>query len=329
MQPAKIVQQRNSGLNARKCERCRIALKAEEDFFIVDSTNWHVECFMCAQCMIPIAHETFFQIGNRLYCEHDFRALYSPICSVCDDFIDGQVIRALNSSFHPKCFRCEFCDGSLSEGIYRNAGKMICFTCNQLMPKAKIYNCKKCHQTVDDEDLLLIEFDPYHAYHFNCTNCDETLTNEARQANKKLLCKRCYDFQCEICFACKTPIDPLIERSTLAMGKHWHVEHFRCSICGVPFHGKDYFEKNQQPYCRSDFAAITGMKCFYCNSIPKEDVMIDYFGKKFCRGCYRCRFCDKLLKYKDKVAEFDMLPVCKKCIGGKNFQKMLKEHKTR
>ena len=40
------------------------------------------------------------------------------------EFIIGRVIRAMQASWHPECFRCEICNDGLAEsGFIKNAGR--------------------------------------------------------------------------------------------------------------------------------------------------------------------------------------------------------------
>ena len=83
--------------------------------------------------------------------------------------------------------------------------------------------------------------EPYHPYHFNCTNCGVELSSDARDVKGDLYCLRCHDkMGIPICGACRRPIE---ERIVTALGKHWHVEHFVCAKCEKPFLGHRHYEK--------------------------------------------------------------------------------------
>ena len=43
---------------------------------------------------------------------------------IAEEFIVGRVIKALNNSWHPDCFRCQLCAGPLADsGFVKNAGR--------------------------------------------------------------------------------------------------------------------------------------------------------------------------------------------------------------
>ncbi|CAJ0584786.1 unnamed protein product, partial [Mesorhabditis spiculigera] len=139
---------------------------------------------------------------------------------------------------------------------------------------------EKGKHIIEPDELLKLHHDCYHAYHFECTTCEQTLTSTGRRLNEKWYCERCYDLQCPSCYECKRAIDPDQERSVAAMGHHYHVEHFRCARCLVPFHGKPFFVNRELPYCQKDYIENFGERCFVCSrGLTGESVRI--FNKDF------------------------------------------------
>jgi len=47
--------------------------------------------------------------------------------------------------------------------------------------------------------------------------------------------------------------------------------------------------------------------------------VVSTFDKKWCEPCYRCYCCNKILKPKEKVVEYDMRPCCKSCYDKVNI----------
>uniref|UniRef100_A0A1I7WMZ5 LIM zinc-binding domain-containing protein n=1 Tax=Heterorhabditis bacteriophora TaxID=37862 RepID=A0A1I7WMZ5_HETBA len=69
---------------------------------------------------------------------------------------------------------------------------------------------------------------------------------------------------------------------------------------------------------------IFGDYCHRCTrGLTGESVRL--FSKGWCRQCYRCIACDKQLDHKDRVLEWDMRPMCKKCFYQKDFYKIVKQ----
>ena len=96
--------------------------------------------------------------------------------------------------------------------------------------------------------------DPYHPYHFTCSNCEIDLDHKARDVGGKLYCLPCHDkMGIPICATCRRPIgtslkskrvaSPLIQtvkkflegRCVNALQKQYHPEHFVCVTCERPF----------------------------------------------------------------------------------------------
>jgi len=62
------------------------------------------------------------------------------------EFVIGRVIKAMNSNWHPQCFRCEECNGELADaGFIKCQGRALCHTCNANV-KAGVLGKHICHQ---------------------------------------------------------------------------------------------------------------------------------------------------------------------------------------
>uniref|UniRef100_A0A0K0D602 LIM zinc-binding domain-containing protein n=1 Tax=Angiostrongylus cantonensis TaxID=6313 RepID=A0A0K0D602_ANGCA len=113
--------------------RCNDGFSLQDQIVNSSGQVWHSECFVCAQCFEPFPDGIYFEFEGRKYCEHDFHVLYAPCCGKCSEFdfirqfhefIVGRVIKAMNASWHPDCFRCELCSKALADvGFLRNAGR--------------------------------------------------------------------------------------------------------------------------------------------------------------------------------------------------------------
>lgn len=66
---------------------------------------------------------------------------------ILDNFIIGRVIKAMNASWHPRCFRCELCSKELADlGFVKNQGRALCHDCmaREKAISAGKYVCYKC-----------------------------------------------------------------------------------------------------------------------------------------------------------------------------------------
>ncbi|XP_052783321.1 uncharacterized protein LOC128219541 [Mya arenaria] len=294
------------------CHRCGEGFGQHQQIVNSNGEVWHPQCFVCAQCFQPFPDGVFYEFEGRKYCEHDFNVLFAPCCNKCGDFIVGRVIKALNNSWHPDCFRCQLCVGPLADsGFVKNAGRALCRECNAKEKARAIgkYVCHKCHSIIE-EGHIKYKGEAFHPYHFNCHSCSVELNADAREVNGELYCLRCHDkMGIPICGACRRPIE---ERVVHALGKAWHVEHFVCAKCEKPFFGTRHYEKKGLAYCEIHYHQLFGNICFTCNSVISGDVF-HAFNKAWHVNHFGCSICDRKMSQKTKFFEFDLKPVCKFC----------------
>ncbi|XP_054155528.1 leupaxin-like isoform X2 [Oppia nitens] len=65
------------------------------------------------------------------------------------------------------------------------------------------------------------------------------------------------------CSACHKPI---VGQVVTALGKTWHPEHFTCLSCGLELGTKNFFERDGNPYCETDYHKLFSPKCAYCSA---------------------------------------------------------------
>lgn len=186
-------------------------------------------------------------------------------------FIKGRVIKAINFNWHPECFRCHSCNVLLDSGFVKNALRPFCKECN-MREKLKNQNQIMCHKclTPIENDIIRYKGEQYHSYHFKCKLCEQELNSNAREVRGDLYCLKCHDkLDIPICSGCHTPIDQ--ERIVYALGKTWHVEHFACAKCEIPFNGSKHYEKRGLAYCEAHYNQLFGNLCFVCNSTITGD----------------------------------------------------------
>ncbi|XP_070489992.1 LIM and senescent cell antigen-like-containing domain protein 1 isoform X1 [Chironomus tepperi] len=312
----------NMSLETMTCTRCDEGFEAQEKIVNSNGQLWHIQCFVCAQCFRTFQDGIFYEFEGRKYCEKDFRVLFAPYCSKCGEIVIGRVIKAMQASWHPECFRCQLCAKELADsGFIRNNNRALCHGCNASIKASEIgkYSCQKCHGIIDGAPLRF-RGEVYHGYHFNCTSCGVELDSTAREIKSRtgfaandmneLYCLKCHDrMGVPICGACRRPIE---ERVVTALGKHWHVEHFVCAKCEKPFLGHRHYEKRGLAYCETHYHQLFGNLCFVCNQVVSGDVFTA-LNKAWCVHHFSCDMCNVNLDLKSKFYEYDEKPVCKKC----------------
>ncbi|KAL5015690.1 hypothetical protein ScPMuIL_005279 [Solemya velum] len=66
-----------------------------------------------------------------------------------------------------------------------------------------------------------------------------------------------------LCAACKQPV---VGQVITALGRIWHTEHFTCTHCSELLGTKNFYERDGNAYCETDYHALFAPKCAYCNS---------------------------------------------------------------
>lgn len=61
-----------------------------------------------------------------------------------------------------------------------------------------------------------------------------------------------------------------------ALARTWHPEHFTCAHCNMELGNKNFFERDNKPYCEEDYHNLFSPKCAYC-SRPILDVSKQFF----------------------------------------------------
>jgi len=153
-------------LNNKRCEACNEPLDPTMKILQCDGLYFHEECFVCSQCFQPFPEDGFYTYDDQRYCLRDYQVLYAPICKRCDDFIDGEVIKALNSNWCMDCFTCEECECSLYEtqfvpfhyrGKTGTVMKVVCKPCFEEFRRAQSGKdiCQYCWRSIENDEKHL------------------------------------------------------------------------------------------------------------------------------------------------------------------------------
>jgi len=152
--------------------------------------KWHMDHFICTQCLNPFGGGNFFERDGRPYCEADFYALFAPKCGSCHDPIRGDCINALGQQWHPEHFVCTYCQKSFAGGsFFEFAGKPYCETHYHQQTGSLCSGCGKpitgrCVNALDKK---------WHPEHFVCAFCMNPLAGGSfTEHNSKAYCKECH-----------------------------------------------------------------------------------------------------------------------------------------
>ncbi|XP_014820091.1 PREDICTED: paxillin isoform X2 [Calidris pugnax] len=90
-----------------------------------------------------------------------------------------------------------------------------------------------------------------------------------------------------VCGACKKPIAGQV---VTAMGKTWHPEHFVCTHCQEEIGSRNFFERDGQPYCETDYHNLFSPRCYYCNG-PILDKVVTALDRTWHPEHFFCAHC--------------------------------------
>lgn len=152
--------------------------------------KWHVEHFICTQCLKPFPGGSFYERDGRPYCEADFYALFAPKCASCNEPIRGDCINALGSQWHPEHFACTYCGKSFAGGtFFEYNGKPYCETHYHQQSGSL---CAGCGKPITGRCVNALE-KKWHPEHFVCAFCMNPLAGGSfTEHNHKAYCKDCH-----------------------------------------------------------------------------------------------------------------------------------------
>ena len=188
-------------------------------------------------------------------------------CTACTLPISGRIVTASGSvsttqkaRFHPECFTCHHCSTGLE--------------CVAFYPEpegARLERCQSLMTHLDPEDREIAAW----------VKSNEDLHFFCHLDYHELFSPRCHN--------CKTPIEGAI---ILALGRHYHADHFFCAECGDPFSSESPFvEHNNYPYCVSCHTKRTSARCRSCKKPILNEVTIEALGGKWHDACFVCCEC--------------------------------------
>lgn len=192
------------------CTRCQSGFHNDEVHMAIENTRWHADCFRFGRPLV--LRERLLGVPSVLAPSWARSTTSSRVVSTVNttsrcstrpsvpsvvsgspplqfphpaEFIVGVVKKALNKNYHAHCFLCSNCKAYLEEGVWNDAGRIICKECKDKIPKEPQYICSQCEllywekwneavwgkQAIAQEDLLRRGHDFFHACHFDCTDC--------------------------------------------------------------------------------------------------------------------------------------------------------------
>jgi len=153
--------------------------------------------------------------------------------------------------------------------------------------------CKYCgKQIIASKEIVTTSGDVFHPEHFLCSSCHKALaTNMHYPFEGEYYCPTCWESRCPTCAKCGKPIvsGPKIN----AIGKVWHVDHFRCTVCDCQIEGS-FAVHDGKPFCPEHAQGLgETMKCTRCGQpITKGQYFNNSDGSRHWHfDCFVCAAC--------------------------------------
>lgn len=191
-------------------------------------------------------------------------------CHYCRHPIAGRVIALAGHAerWHPSCFSCHCCRTQLADF--------------EIKPEPDAERAARLDRIVRRRGGEAVEGDDEGGARAQ-EDGDERLRFYCHLDWHELFAPRCRH--------CKTPI---VGAHVVAMGAHFHTEHFFCAECGDPFPpGSAHVELEGYAWCTECVAVRTERRAPKCGLCKKPVVgrVVGALGREFHEDCFRCGEC--------------------------------------
>lgn len=141
-----------------KCHKCGEMI--DGDLIRPDGQKgdaYHPNCFRCSDCRREIRGR-FYEQDGKIICEEDYAATRDK-CWGCDQPVVGQILKALNRTYHPGCFTCSSCPLNL-DGIQFYVSKTDSETggadpmCQTCYSRSSAKKCRGCEEAILEDYVV-------------------------------------------------------------------------------------------------------------------------------------------------------------------------------
>jgi formylmethanofuran dehydrogenase subunit E len=241
--------------------KCAFCMKPITDTCITAvGRAYHPEHFYCNSCGVELRGKPYKEHEGEPFCVACKAAkttIIEPsvgICGKCKKPIIGEYITLHGQRMHPEHFRCEECNCEFKGGnCHEYEGHLYCYPDYLKLLKSI---CGHCRKPIVGRSVTALG-KVWHPEHFLCFTCKEPFGGSTfYEKDGHAYCEPHYlqNFG-KVCNKCNKPI---AEDGIVALGKHYHRDHFVCSGCDKPL-GKEIWDMESKPFCK---------KCY--EKLPKE-----------------------------------------------------------
>lgn len=222
--------------------------------------SYHPEHFFCTGCNVELRGKQYKEHEGMPYCT-DCKAARTVIvdtaagiCAKCKKPIIGEYLVLNGQRMHPEHFRCEECGCEFKNGnCHEYEGLLYCYPDYLKLLKQV---CAFCQKPIMGRSVTAIGR-VWHPEHFMCHTCKEPFGGSTFfEQDGKAYCQIHYYSQFgKVCQKCNKPC---MDNWLMALGKHYHKEHFVCAGCDQPL-GREFHDFESKAMCK---------KCY--EKLPKE-----------------------------------------------------------
>lgn len=170
----------------------------------------------------------------------------SRTCNQCNEPVKGEIVRALDKTWHPMHFCCTGCKQPIRESTFSSEKDMpYCTLCYQ---EYFLNKCHSCGEPITKRHVKAMGV-YWHEDHFICHQCNSKLIGtEFMETEGVPYCQKCYfEKHAPRCKACSTPIS---DKAVVALDGKWHEKCFKCSRCEKPISKDQSFLVDAgKPHC--------------------------------------------------------------------------------
>jgi LIM domain-containing protein len=187
------------------CNVCQTAVTAADEACQSMGYLYHAACFACCCCGRMLCGKAFYFINNKVFCEDDYKNSglqeMAAKCTACGHLILDTILKAMDKTYHPGCFRCTGCNVCLDNQpfIINSNGLVFCIK-DYHMLNAPV--CSVCREPIlpdegSEETIRIVAMDKdFHVDCYHCQDCGMQLTDELDKRchpfNDRLLCRSCH-----------------------------------------------------------------------------------------------------------------------------------------
>ncbi|XP_065184864.1 actin-binding LIM protein 3-like isoform X1 [Sycon ciliatum] len=196
----------------------------------------------CKECDKPLVTGGFFMRDDNFYCSSDYQRMFGTRCQGCGDFVEGDVVVALDKTYHQRCFICHSCGKGFppGESVTMQGDECICENCFNSSSDQNERRCAGCEEEIKSGQALLALNKQWHVLCFRCQHCGDMLSSEYMGRNGQPYCVRDYHTLFGVkCAACNC----FITGRVLQAGENFYHPHCsQCVKCGGSFgEGEDMY----------------------------------------------------------------------------------------